>query len=256
MVTPGGDLGEFILALSSYLQEWDLRPSGGSLPTQEEVEAIFDRYLETLPDSRPFVHCTDDAAVRHLQDQLPEEGLDLQRPSKHALELGLLQKLGEVDNHGDSHIRLMLKEPEWFQLRRELVPMVLKAFYTKLWEQNMNTASALHEKPKLRLVMLGGQSDPQAFIEVLSGGLCHDAGIAPMLTPRKDGRAVLVSHLDAVSVRRKELASFFAAIANAGPQKIDVNRMHKRLDRHGWLALETTGSRMASGLPFFTLTYS
>lgn len=256
LATPGGDLGEFILALSSYLQERGPGPSGDSLPTQQEVNNIFLDYLHTLPSSRPFVHCTDDSALRHLQDELPLEGLDLQRPSKHAMELGLLKKLMEVDNHGDSHIRLMLKEPEWYQINRLLAPMVLRAFYTKLWEQNMDIKSPLHTVPKLRLVMLSGQSDPQAFFEVVSSGLCQGTENAPMITPRKDGRALLVSHLDAVSVRRKELAEFFGRVSNVGPRKIDVARMHQRLDRHGWLALETTGSRMAMGLPFFTLTYS
>ena len=33
-------------------------------------------------------------------------------------------------------------------------------------------------------------------------------------------RQVLISHLDAVSLRRKDLANFFARIANATPRKV------------------------------------
>jgi hypothetical protein len=251
--TPGGDLGEFILALSSYLQERD--PTGRMLPSQEVVDALLLKYLQTIPATRPMIHCTDDRAVAHLEAEIPLEGLDLSSPPRHA-QASLLQKLIEVENHGDSHIRLLLKKPEWFQLNQYLAPMAIKSFYHLLWDQNTNDQSPLHASPKLKLEVLVGQSDPQAFLEVSSGELCHNSGVAPMLTPHTPQRAVLISHLDAVSLRRKELAAFFTRIANASPRKINKDQLHQRLDRHGWLALETTGSRVASGLPFYTLTYT
>jgi len=256
LVTPGGDLGEFILALASYLQERGQGRVEEPMLTQAEVDAIFAQYLQTLPASRPLTHCTDDAALRHLQDELPAEDLDLRRPPEHAKELGLLQRLTEVENHGDSHIRLMLDKPEWFQLDRVLVPMVLRSFYTSLWRQYQDELSPLYTAPKLRLKIVSGHRDPKAFFEVTSGESCHNLGFAPMLKPQSEGRGFLLSHLDAVSLRRRELAEFFRRIANTTPRKINVEQLHQRLDRHGWLALETTGSQMAAGLPFFTLMYS
>merc|ERR1719326_1126449 len=122
--TPGGDLGEFVLALSSYLQERD--PTGRMLPSQEVVDALLSKYLQTIPDSRPMIHCTDDRAISHLEAEMPLENLDLTAPPDHA-KASLLQKLTEVENHGDSHIRLMLKQPEWFQLNEYLVPMAVKS---------------------------------------------------------------------------------------------------------------------------------
>lgn len=254
LVTPGGDLGEFILALSTYLQERGA-PEGAE-PRQEVVHSLLSQYLEGLPTSRPMVHCTDDRALRHLEAELPAENLDLRAPAEHVKQAGLLQKIAEVENQGDSHVRLMLKQPEWFQLHELLVPLVLRSFYTLLWQQNQDPNSPLYHAPKLRLHVLSGTSNPQAFLEVTSSELCRGHGVAPMLTPRQGGRAVLVSHLDAVSERRAELAAFFARVANATPRKLDAKMLHQRLDRHGWLALETTGSRIASGLPFFTLTYT
>jgi len=251
--TPGGDLGEFILALSSYLQERD--PTGQMRPSQEVVDTLLLKYLETIPATRPMIHCTDDRAISHLEAEMPLENLDLSTPPDHA-KASLLQKLTEVENHGDSHIRLLLKKPEWFQLNQYLVPMAIKSFYHLLWQQNTDATSPLNKHPKLKLEVLVGQSDPQGFLEVSSGELCHNGGAAPMLTPRTPQRAVLISHLDAVSIRREELAAFFSRIANASPRKINKDQLHQRLDRHGWLSLETTGSRIAAGLPFYTLTYS
>jgi len=243
LVTPGGDLGEFVLALAAYLRERD--PSPSALPTQQAVDSYLRMYLETVPEERPMIHCTDDTAMRHLEDSLPAEGLNLRNPAGTVKRQTLLQMLTMPENHGDLHIRLMLKQPEWYQLNARLVPMVLRSYYGLLWEQN----------PKVELVVLTGQSDPQAFFEVSSSQTCQDKGMAPMLTPRETGHSVLVSHLDAASLRRLDLATFFARIADATPRKVDKEQLHQRLDRHGWLALETTGSRIASGLPFYTLRY-
>lgn len=251
--TPGGDLGEFILALSSYLQERD--PTGQMRPSQQVVDALLLKYLETIPTTRPMIHCTDDRAISHLETEMPLENLDLSAPPEHS-KAALLQKLTEVENHGDSHIRLLLKKPEWFQLSQYLVPMVVKSFYNLLWQQSSDERSPLFKSPKLKLEVLAGQSDPTAFLEVSSSELCHNGGLAPMLTAKAPQRAVLISHLDAVSLRREELAAFFSKIANASPRKINKDQLHQRLDRHGWLALETTGSRVAAGLPFYTLSYS
>jgi hypothetical protein len=215
------------------------------------------KYLETLSPERPLVHCTDERAIRHLEAELPMENLDLQRPPVQYIRAAhLLDKLTEAENHGDSHIRLMLKQPDWFQLDSRLVPMVLRSFYSYLWQQNEDTSSVLHRSPRLQLVVLRGEPSPQAFLEVSSGELCLKSGFAPLMVPRNNGHSLLISHFDAVSMRREELAGFFSSLAQVTPQKLDREKFRERLDRHGWLALETTGSRIAAGLPFFSISYS
>lgn len=242
-----------MLGLSSYLQERD--GAGTPPPRQEVVDAFLLKYLKTLPAGRSMVHCTDDRAVRHLEDQLMVENLDLQRPPERVRNAGLLERLAEVENQGDSHMRLLLKQPAWFQVDSRLPPMVLKSFYRQLWAQNQDPSSYLYQSPKLRLMVLVGESNPEAFIEVSTGDACRRDGMAPMLVPREAGRPVFISHLDAVGARREELANFFSQLSDATPRKVDRQRLQQLLDRHGWLALETTGKRIASGLPFFTVKY-
>merc|ERR1712216_379839 len=87
LATPGGDLGEFILGLSSYLQERD--PSGKLRPTQEMVDAMLTNYLESTPASRPLTHCTDERAVQRLEAQLPLENLDLRAPPQRERQVSL-----------------------------------------------------------------------------------------------------------------------------------------------------------------------
>ena len=63
--TPGGDAGEFILALSVYE---DLLGGGRKL-TQNSVDHFFSQYL-MLMKPRKFLMCTDDFAVNHIEKEL------------------------------------------------------------------------------------------------------------------------------------------------------------------------------------------
>jgi hypothetical protein len=63
--TPGGDAGEFIIALNVY--EEFLKTEHKL--SQNEIEKILTLYLEILPYDK-FYMCTDDIAVSHLESEL------------------------------------------------------------------------------------------------------------------------------------------------------------------------------------------
>ena len=63
--TPGGDSGEFILALSVYE---DLLQGGRKL-TQNSVDHFFSQYLKLMKPGK-FIMCTDDLAVSHIEKEL------------------------------------------------------------------------------------------------------------------------------------------------------------------------------------------
>ena len=65
MATPGGDAGEFILALIVYE---DL-VGGGRKLTQENVDNFFLQYLKLMTHPK-FYMCTDDIAIAHLETDL------------------------------------------------------------------------------------------------------------------------------------------------------------------------------------------
>jgi hypothetical protein len=65
IATPGGDAGEFILALSVYE---DLL-GGGRLLSQENVDNFLMQYLKTMKPKK-FYMCTDDKAIAHLEKEL------------------------------------------------------------------------------------------------------------------------------------------------------------------------------------------
>lgn len=62
-----------------------------------------------------------------------------------------------------------------------------------------------------------------------------------------------MNHLDAVSIRRENLADFFTNKINHHQSPIDTKKMHNRLNHHGYIGLEITGAYIAKGLPFDTI---
>lgn len=252
--TPGGDVGEFTLALAAYLET--RAGMASQQPSQEMVDSLLLNYIQSLPSTRRLVLCTDRNAVARLEKTLPADNLNLRAPSDSAVESGLLEKLTEAEFQGDSHFRVLLQQPQRYQLHSQLTPMVLKAFYNNLWRQHKDPSSPLYSTSKLELRILSGDPNPQAFLEVSSGELCRSKGVAPMLQPHDGLRAVLVSHLDAVDGRREELAAFFRRVANMTPLKVNQEQLFARLQQLGWEALEATGSRIAAGLPSYTLSYA
>jgi hypothetical protein len=64
---------------------------------------------------------------------------------------------------------------------------------------------------------------------------------------------VFINHLDAGFIRNRDFADFFSI---RGGKKDELNgndTMFKRLEHHGLVALEITGSYIARGMPFYTI---
>ena len=152
-----------------------------------------------------FVMCTDDNSVNHLERELSIEGLNLNNPNAQ-IQQEVLESLTTPENNGDIHLRMLLKYPEMYAIDANIVKMAIKAFFKVLWDKK-NTDSA-----KLQLEILIGDHHESAFLEVRSNEACTKARLAPLIKPReskKDGLSIFVNHMDAVSIRRVDLAKFF-----------------------------------------------
>lgn len=133
------------------------------------------------------------------------EGLDLKNPRESTRER-LLKALLEPDNIGDMHLKLMLKNHQMYNIDPDLIKNFLKAFFHNLWEGEI--------KDKLNLVMLIGPHDEKGFIEIRSNAICTKENLAPLMAPLHDDKSMFVNHIDAVQVRRAQLAYFFAISIN------------------------------------------
>ncbi len=102
--------------------------------------------------------------------------------------------------------------------------------------------------------ILSGDHNESAFLEVRSEHACQEKQLAPLIPTKDKIISVFVNHLDAVSIRRAKLAEFFSDNVNHHMDGVDPVKMHNRLNHHGFVALEITGSYVAKKLPFYTIT--
>jgi len=239
--TPGGDAGEFIIALSVYE---DLIGGGRKL-NQDSVDTFFVEYLKFMKQPK-FYMCTDDMAVNHIQTQLSIEGLNINSPRLSLLP-DLFKVILQPENIGDLHLKMMMKYPQQFSIRKEIIDMFLTSFFKLLW----NTQEKL--STKLELEVLTGSHKEVGFIEVRSEEACQKQQLAPLIPTKNKFISVFVNHLDAASVRRAQLSSFFSDKVNHHQDPVDPIKMHNRLNHHGYISLEITGSYIAKGLPFYTI---
>jgi hypothetical protein len=242
--TPGGDAGEFILALLVYE---DL--SGRQL-TQASIETYFKEWLDCM-DASTFYFDTDDKAVAHLEKQLSISGLDIQSPKSEYKEK-LLTALEESENEGDVHISVMLKSPDLYAVRVQTIKYFLRVFYSTLWDDT-------DYQDKLTLDVLPGSHAESAFLEIRTEDACNLEQVSPLVSPRdgsSDSMSVYINHIDAASIRRAQLAEFFANKIARQADDITPETMFKRMNHHGLYFLDITGSYVAKDLPFYTATFA
>jgi hypothetical protein len=150
---------------------------------------------------------------------------------------------------------MMLKYPEQFAIRKEIVTMFITSFYKLLW----NKEDPLSQK--LELDILSGDHTESAFVEVRSEHVknylnfqaCQSQLLAPLLKTKDKTTSVFINHLDASSLRRNDLAKFFSDNVNHHMDPVDKDKMYNRLNHHGYITLDITGSYIAKGLPFYTI---
>ena len=243
--TPGADAGEFILALHIYSSYFAAKTKLDF----NKVNKMFIRYVQTM-EAPHFIMCTDDSATSHISQQLSIEGLDLLKPRKTTRKR-LLQSLLEPDNIGDMHLRLMLKNANMYNVDPELIKMFLRAYFLNLWEGDI--------KSKLKLVLLVGAHEEKGFIEIRSNAICTQENLAPLMSPMHEGKSMFVNHIDAIQVRRAQLAYFFATAVNmhsdpiSTVSSIDQEKLFNMINREGLSHLEMTGTYIGKELPFYTI---
>lgn len=74
----------------------------------------------------------------------------------------LFKLIVKPENTGDLHLKMMLKYPDQFAIRKEIVTMFLTSFYKLLWNKDDDLSK------KLELEVLNGDHRESGFVEVRS----------------------------------------------------------------------------------------
>lgn len=200
---PGGDLGEFILALKV------LEDTAGRRLSQFDVDTLLVNTL-AVESRQAFRACTD---VQALEKLFKASGLGqrhdltlLKNPSATLRET-ILKQLAVPDNVGDEHIRLMLLHPSLYQVRRELTGMAMKSFFRVMWNElgvPLSPNSYQNIASKLDLTVFEGNHAEDAVVSVLASDKC-DKNMLP-IAPASGNHEIRLYHPKALAVTRYQLA--------------------------------------------------
>lgn len=241
---PGGDLGEFALALLVY------EDISGKRVDEASVELYLTEYLDYM-EQEYFYWCTDDEAVSNLEKELGVEGIDITDP-REGLQSDMLGYLYEPEEIGDLHLKNMLSNPELYSVRVEAVQHLITVFYKLLWDKE----NYLSEK--LYLEVFPGSHNETAFVEIRTYDDCMIQQIAPLIIPRdgdSEQLSVFINHYDATTIKRGQISLFFVDKIGRNQDGITLDKFKARMNHHGMLFLDITGEIIADKIPFYTASF-
>lgn len=225
--TPGGNAGEFILALTSAEEV-----SGRKIPL-DQMDEILGRYLEKT--GKFYMH-TDDHALRKAgltEAEARRGSVDKKRRKE------LLAALANPANGGCGHLRLMAQNPNEYEVRPELVAEAIKAIYRALWDGK-----------DIEFVILEGGHNEGAVVNIVIDGeeVTAETQI-PTISPTIGDVQMFVNHPQAALFMRKETARYMADVTG---WELDLEEFIKQTEQIGNKQLVATIGHLADGLPIFT----
>jgi len=234
MGTPGGDLGEFILAMSAYEDETKIQID------QATATGLLMEYLKTMSRSKFFL-----ATSEHAHDNLTAasgcRNLDIADPPDEKKSM-ILEIVADASNVGSQHIKFMLQDPVGYGIRKGLVEAGVKAFHQVMWNKTFPPSESLC------YMLLKGPHKEKGFVNIQTAQHCQDQGLAPLISPQTCYNSMFVNHPEAVIKFRAELAHFLAQSNKALAQTM-ITKMNEK----GTTMLAKTASKILKGYPVFTV---
>jgi hypothetical protein len=250
--TPGGDLGELVLALSAVEAVTGKALEDGAIPQ------LLLRELDTF--GRFYMHTDTHAWTAFLQSVRNDSRLASAVPATEddgawhaffrrpppAVRPLLLEHLLEPDNMGCGHLKLMLKNRDQYGVRPGLLQGLVRSFYELLWEG----------APEVELATLSGVHDESAILSIFVDEDLWDFTPIPLVSPSVGRNQAFVAHPQVADRHRDYYVDFLrrqGALVPLEPKHTDALReeLHQRGGRH----LQQTLHHLASGLPLFEVHF-
>lgn len=239
--TPGGDAGEYLLALATIE-----KLTGKAIP-DEEVPEVFERFLGHF--GRFYMH-TDSHAMEHLAEALAQNptfghlGGDVSRTEAFVRQPGklgdaLLPYLLDPAHVGCGHIKLILKHPDDYGVRPALTKTFLTTVFRAIW------AGA-----DINYVVLQGDHAEGAVVQVTAGKSKHAFTRVPMVAPCRGESQIFVNHPAVVAWMRGQAAHF---LVDEEPllKGVDPDAFAAELARLANVQLGETLGHLAQDLPVY-----
>lgn len=250
--TPGGDAGEFLLALAALERTTGTSLDDAKLRTLllRRLDAFGNFYLHS------DVHASN-ALIKELRaDRRFDEALAkvfeplqwrkfLSDPPP-ALRGALVEHMTKAEHIGCGHLRLSIQRAAEYGVRRELVLGFLRSFFSLRWEGvDENEVAVLpggHAEGAVVNVLL--EDEPEAFSRI------------PLVSPMAQGSQMFINHPQVSCWLRAQLVRFLSfqrdlvALGAGGETELTA-----AVEEIGAAQLGSTLSALAAGLPIYEVTF-
>lgn len=247
--TPGGDVGELVLALTA------LEQTSGRTVGDDALGRLLSEHHDAF--GRVYLH-TDEQAFERLRAALARDArvsvearpvdaraaLALVLHPPPTLESVVLDHFVRPEHVGCGHLRAMLEHAEEYRTRAELVRASLRAVLRLAWRR----------PESLDLQVLRGEHRERAVLQVTVEHAVHAHSRVPMLSPAAMGDGVFVLHPQVEAFVRNENAEFLsehAALLVGVP--VEERALAQRALDLGQLQTARTLRRLAARLPAFSI---
>lgn len=251
--TPGGDGGEFLLALSA------LERVTGKPLSDVHVGKLLRRRLDTF--GRFYVH-TDltagNATVKALRNDPrftdvlqnvwhTHEWRRLLTSPPAALRPALVEIMVSDPAHiGCGHLRLQWQHAAEYGTRDLLVESFFRLYFNTRWNGAVEAD----------YVALGGGHKEGAVLNVLVDGGVHSFSTIPLVSPSTGSQQMFVNHPQVASFLRRQLVEFLALQDDVvSLDAAHKQALHEEVERLGHQQLMATLKRLAAGLPIYTVLF-
>lgn len=230
---PGGDFGEFLLALDCF-KKTGKRNSEISF----NVDGMFEKWLkERCSKGRPFYLHSDRPALNKILKSIgKEEGSDL--PTDPIGREKFIESFGNKSEfQGCGHLRLMLENPEGYSIDLDLFSQLSRAFFTRYFNGDERLIFKIYEIPQdgCALVVINGSVDMKNSV------------LSTQCKKTKTNHQVFILNQHAVSAFRKHfLVPFF--VNGSGEQ---AEKMFEEMEKIGWRNAMMSANTLAGGKPIY-----
>ena len=249
--TPGGDAGEFVLALAA------LETATGATLDEDSVAAALQSHIDRFgefymhTDAHAFAALV--AAIRadaRTKDLVADVSTDLDwigflhAPPEPVREV-LLELLVNPAHVGCGHLRLMLQHGDEYGLRSELVASVVRSVF-RLWWAGL---------PEVQMTLLPGDHGEGAVVNVRVDEDFWGMSWVPLISPACGGTQMFVNHPQ-VSAKLREVVIEFH-LRGHGPVPVRDEEAEFRA-AFGELAARQLGvtlGYLANGLPVYEVNF-
>lgn len=250
--TPGGDAGEFLLALSA------LESLTGEPISDQQLRALIARRVDTFGSfyMHTDVHAANTLIKAMRADRRMDAALEgvfettewrrFYASPPESVRPVILEHALEPAHIGCGHVRLMMQHAADYRVRRELTDAFLRSFMSLRWDGT----------EELALKPLPGGHEEGAVVNVLIEGGVAPWGSIPLVSPACGGTQMFVNHPQVSDFLREQLASFLCAQDDVIPIPAGgVDALCQAMCERAHSQLMTTLGHLASGLPIYNVTF-